>query len=142
LTITTHKRLDAAVAQLHTAIALYLSGSDYLSAATLAGAADGQLGEALQLVGKDHALRSMVPLLTKLTERLTGEALTDRDAWNDQNAVRDWLKHSKGQSETLRFDAKEAAFALIDRGIINFVRLTGRDFTPPMRQFLATEGLA
>lgn len=134
----TYRRVDAAAQQLEKAIELYFEGVDYLSALTLAGAAEGQLGEWLAFDQEPNAHTKLLPIIVRLTEVYTGEQITERTASDDLNEVRNWLKHYR-EPESLVFDAKERAFGMIDRAIINFRRITG-GFTDAMLRFLRAEG--
>lgn len=106
LPLERHQRIDAAVEQLHVAIDLYLSGRNYLAAITLAGAADGQLGEWSRALQQGSALDRLKPVIAKLAVKLEKSTWTDREIADDLNFVRNWLKHYQ-PPETLETNARE-----------------------------------
>jgi hypothetical protein len=126
--------LEAAEAQLERALTLYLNGTDYLSAITLAGAAEEPLGKMLERSGGKHSLHSESSAMAVVHLHLFDEELEKKDAISHINIVRDWLKHFRDGSD-LEFDAKDKACEIIDRAIGNFVRLTGKE-SNQMQRFM------
>jgi len=136
---------NAAKIQLDRAIQLFLDQKDYVSAITLAGAAEGLVGEMLEKNGAENALISIVKGFKRLLseeerEALCGEKKTfEKSMIDDLNLVKNWLKHYFPNSESLHIDVdsdcKEIAYDLIDRASSNYVQAFG-DETEQMRRFL------
>jgi len=129
-----HTKLKAAETQLERALTLYLEGTDYLSAITLAGAAEEPLGKMLEKSGGKHQLHSDSSAMAVVHLHLFDERLEAKDAISHINMVRDWLKHFRDGSD-LEFDARERASEIIDRAVSNYFHLTGNESTQ-MRQFM------
>jgi hypothetical protein len=133
-----HHQIRAAVEQLHLAIDLYFDGS-YLSAITLAGAAEGVL--CCPLKKDNRAFEQTKSFIGKLTELFTGENRDDKSIGDDLNLVRNWLKHYDPKRETLSFDARDQAYEMIERAIEDYWKLgqnegrRGHWWTEPMQRF-------
>jgi hypothetical protein len=126
-------QLQAAQAQLETALALYLDGSDYLSAITLAGAADNLTGQMMKK--GTRSLAGNAKVFAWLVAKLGGAALDEKAATTELNDARDWLKHYKPGS-TLHFDPKARAQEMLERAVYNTLALTGTE-SERMRRFHA-----
>jgi hypothetical protein len=114
---------------------LFLDEGDYLSAITLAGAAEALTGQMLSASGATNAVESQARAMEKLSERFMAPSLTRTEAIAALNEVRDWLKHRRtGDAANLTFDAREAAEEFIDRAMINIVALTN-NVPPQARRF-------
>lgn len=133
MTRSVHNKLEAAKNQLDRAIKLFFDEADYYSAATLAGASEEILGKMLEAQGGKHALASISSAIAEILRVNDVQALTQKSIISDLNDVRDWLKHYR-DGKDLEFDAKEAAFALIDRAVLNYYQLTS-DKTAEMIRF-------
>lgn len=121
-----YTKLEAAEAQLERALKLYLENSDYLSAITLAGAAEEPLGKMLEKAGEKHSLHIDSSAVVQTHLLLLNEDLQRKDAISTINVVRDWLKHFTDGKDG-EFDAKEEAFRIIGRAVDNYIRLTGHE---------------
>ena len=131
-----HERTAAALQQLHRAIDLFLDERDYLSALTLAGAADGVFGEWLEEErGLQAAVNHMAEIVALMQRKLSGEPFTAEDARTDLNWVRNWLKHYWPASDPSSFDARSWAHDMIERAIDNYLDLTKRGETDQMIRF-------
>ena len=126
-------KLRAAEIQLERALELYLSGTDYLSAITLAGAAEEPLGKMVALRGGKHALKSDASAMGAVHVHLYNETLAERQAIAHINRVRDWLKHYSDGSD-IEIDERSEAHDIIDRAVSNYWQLTSRE-TERMRRF-------
>jgi hypothetical protein len=124
-------QLQAAQAQLETALALYLDGTDYLSAITLAGAADNLTGQMMK--NGMHSLAGNAKVFAWLVERLGGSVLGEKAATTELNDARDWLKHYKPGS-TMTFDPKARAQEMLERAVYNTLVITGNE-SERMRRF-------
>jgi hypothetical protein len=98
---------------------------DYLSALTLAGAAEEILGKRLKKLGRTSSfeqIKNDIVTMAKAygdtdpkTEKLIGDLL---------NQTRNELKHYEGE-ESLSFDLREDAAEMLGRAITNYQLLTG-----------------
>ena len=98
---------------------------DFLSALTLAGAAEEILGQRLRKLGREPSFNQMKNLIVALarqegdddpkTEKLVGDLLND---------TRNVLKHYAGD-ETLHLDLREDAAEMLERALANHQHLTG-----------------
>jgi len=104
---------------------LFLDERDFLSALTLAGAAEALIGDMLKDQGKENSLESNAAAMIGLVSVTDGASLSRKDAIATLNEVRDWLKHYK-RGVTLTIDAEEAASELLDRAVVNWITLTNR----------------
>nr|WP_314623740.1 hypothetical protein [uncultured Noviherbaspirillum sp.] len=140
MTLQSHKQIEAACLQLNRSIRLFLEESDYYSAATLAGASEGVLGQ-IAMLG-DNSVNALGTKISSTREMLfAGEnaVLDNASLIADFNAFRDWLKHSKVTKDSdgdLYIDAEDAAFELIDRAVVNCILVT-KIRTEEMDRFLA-----
>lgn len=124
-------RVEIARIQLERALELFLSGSDFVSAITLAGAAEEITGKLLGAAGKRHAI-----------DDLADAALCKRDSRSDPerkaivglaNRIRNGLKHSD-DGRNLTFDPQAVAAEMLDRAVQNHFTLTHEE-SPQMATF-------
>jgi len=123
---------DAAMHQLARAIRLFLDERDYLCAITLAGAADGILGETLQARAAAPALEAHVAQVTS-----AGSVAKDLKRTRDNfNRARNLLKHKKVHvQQEVSLAVETEAVYLIARAIDNAVRL-GHEMRAPLPAFI------
>ena len=124
MTSSTLSANEIAEHQLLAALKLWRK-KDYLSALTLAGAAEEILGKRLRKLGRQPSfdqLKNQIVTAAKLqgdtdqgTENLVSELL---------NQSRNELKHYAGD-ESLSFDLRADAAEILDRAIANYQLLTG-----------------
>jgi hypothetical protein len=124
LNITTLSAEAIAEHQLLAAIKLW-QDKDYLSALTLAGAAEEILGKRLRKIGREPSFDQMKDLIVALArsegdtdpnlERTIGDMLND---------TRNGLKHYAGD-ESLSFDLRADCLEMLERAIANYQALTG-----------------
>ena len=115
---------DIAEHQLLAALKLWRE-NDYLSALTLAGAAEEILGKRLRKIGRESAfeqIKNDIVAAAKAhgdtdskTEKLVGELL---------NQTRNELKHYSG-NESLSFDLRADAAEMLERAVANYQLLSG-----------------
>jgi hypothetical protein len=116
--------LDVARIQLDRAIQLFLSGEDYVSATTLAGAAEVILGELLTRAGRKHSLDEIVDGSIAITKQLDPADTSKRkDYISLVNFYRDRLKHLSS-GEVLLFSVDYEAACMIQRASDNYFTLT------------------
>ena len=113
---------DVAQIQLERAMRLFLEEEDYISAITLAGAAEEILGK--QIKDRPNALDEYVGIIEKLLAKCSEQS--DKKAIGDYlNYPRNSLKHLKvGDRQDFNFQFKEAASELIERAILNYLKVT------------------
>lgn len=119
-----HHWLSVAEEQLLVAIEIYKSGKSYISALTLAGAAEEILGTELKnnmntFNSKDILVRHLFSLLTDEEKNHVGG---EKGVGSSVNEYRNFLKHRKDY-EVSYFDAKAEAWEILQRAIANFLSL-------------------
>lgn len=114
-------KTEIARVQLERAMMLFARESDYISATTLAGAAEEVLGHQLEF----SALKETLLFIRSRLER-GGHHFEEKAVASDLNHARNALKHYKvGDSTSIAFCLKGAAIEMIDRAVSNYVKLTG-----------------
>ncbi len=88
-------KTDVARAQIETAVALFLSDTDFVSAISLAGAAEDILGALLRRSGQ----KSMLENLHNWYQETTGTQISFKDFAGDANFTRNTLKHATEATE-------------------------------------------
>ena len=100
-------------------------GGDYVSAITLAGAAEEILGKRLRQLGSepsfDNLKRAIIALSRKLGE---DDPRIDQLVADLLNQTKNELKHYAGDAE-LEFDLREDSIELLERAITNYQMLSG-----------------
>jgi hypothetical protein len=114
-------------------LSLYLNEKDYVSAITLAGAAENILGPLVKAAGKAHSLSGNAKVYAALASNLGDGAVDERQATTALNDARDWLKHGKPGS-IMEFDPQARAQEMIERALYNLLVLTQSE-TELMRRF-------
>ena len=133
LTLT---KLEIAEHQLKRALLLFLNGSDYVSAITLAGAAEEILGKLREGCGENHALGNFVSGCVGVGRAVFNEDWPPSLFADMANHFRNGLKHiTDGSPMTI---PREAAVEILDRAIENYWALTGNEL-PEMLQFMRAE---
>lgn len=128
----TLSNLEVAHRQIERAILVFLDDKDYVSALTLAGAAEEILGKLLNKKGKEHWLDSiskgaLSALGFRIKELETPEALKARkEIANIANRHKNRVKHYNDDG-TITFLIDVAAAEMIDRAISNYFDLTQRE---------------
>jgi len=124
--------LEIAHRQLERSIELFLDRQDYISALTLAGAAEEILGKLLRKEGKNHWLDEITSGTLKLLG-FEGEALQSPEAKragkqiaNISNYYKNRCKHFNDQDH-VTFSVDVQAAEMIDRAISNYWQLTQRE---------------
>ncbi|HAU0164806.1 TPA: hypothetical protein JBF07_04615 [Legionella pneumophila] len=118
----TYKRFQLASNQLETAIMLFLTKIDKLSAITLAGAADVILSELVNREGKKN--------FTELLLEKENEERSREEVGNEINNLLciNALKHfDKGDLEHIEMDEEESAVATILKALANYNMLEGKN---------------
>lgn len=121
-----HNKVDLAVKQLETSLSLFLEGTNYASALTLAGAAEEILGMAVKIKGIENSLQESYriyndPDLKWLSPSRTWSEFTTQG----KNKVRNAVKHLSGAND-LTFEgdiAADEALWMLVRAIDNYERL-------------------
>lgn len=127
----TISKLDAARQLLERAIELYTEG-DYLSALTLAGAAEEPLGKMRR---RDVPSLSAVEVFADAFRHAESDLPLERAKMIKKlNEVRDWLKHYQDGS-AITCDERACAEDMLTRAIINYM-IAANGPTGPMRAFI------
>jgi len=90
--MTSYTKMQIAEHQLHLAIRLYFAEQDYISAITLAGAAEEILGKLVSEQGKKPVIEGLAELAVAIN-KTEGEETTVRDIISFANLARNGLKH-------------------------------------------------
>lgn len=114
---------DIAEHQLLTALKLWREG-DYLSALTLAGAAEEILGKRLKKLGRESSFEQIKKEIVGLA-RDQGETdvKTEKLVADLLNQSRNELKHYSGD-EVLSFELRQDAAEMLERALANYYMLT------------------
>jgi len=121
----THNKVDLAIEQLETALSLFLEGKSYVSALTLAGAAEEILGMVAKINRIENSLQESYrhyndPRLVWLNRPNTWNEFTRKG----KNKVRNAVKHlSDANDLTFEADIKDEAVWMLGRAIENYQRL-------------------
>lgn len=124
--------LEIAHRQLERSIELFLDRNDFVSAITLAGAAEEILGKLLNKEGKTHWLDEVTSGALRFLG-FEGEALQSPEAkkagkeiYNISNYYKNRCKHFNSEDH-LTFTVDVQAAEMIDRAISNYWALTHRE---------------
>jgi hypothetical protein len=128
----TYNLIDLATQQLNVAISLFLKRRSFVSALTLAGAADEILGKTLSHSGQQNSLElkyeTMEPILTMQHQ-------TKEDFIRDENHALIAVTHMESASDSsVTLDLEEAAYSVIVRACHNHY-LLGLPRTAKIREF-------
>ena len=129
----TFSKMDIAKSQLDTAIALYLGGSDLVSAITLAGAADEILGKSVRGLGGKSALDETVERLCGMYETAFNETPDPKKFVELRNRARNEFKHV-GVIPDISVDLEREAVSMLRRAIENYRKLDS-GFREKFREF-------
>lgn len=127
-------KLDIALAQVERAIVLALDESDFVSAVTLAGAAEEILGSLLKLEGKQSSYGGLKRTLEYVHENVQVEKLSGKEFNALANGVRNHFKHHSN-TETIEVDAEQEACNIVCRAIGNYTSL-GYERTKTMERWI------
>jgi hypothetical protein len=131
-----HQKRDIALAQLETALKLYLQDGDMFSVLTLAGAAEELLGKELEALGGTTALSTVQAATAAVGRALHGSTISPKVVATLANRARNAVKHRDlSGPKSVWMDPEEEAREMLDRATTNYYRLT-EDQTDLMGQFL------
>lgn len=127
--------IEIAERQLLMALRIYFEGHDYVSAITLAGAAEEILGKKLKDNGRANAIKYYVSAAHDIDEAF-GDEKTDEQLYiNELNRVKNMVKHMP--VDGLIDDFKYEAEVMIHRAITNWRAF--KPLSPSMESFLALD---
>jgi hypothetical protein len=132
----THNKINLAIEQLEVALSLFLEGKSYVSALTLAGAAEEILGMAVKIKGIESSLHESYRIycasgLSWINPPRTWSQFTTKG----KNKVRNAVKHLTDADDlTFQADIKNEALWLLVRATDNYNRL-GFNPTELMHEF-------
>lgn len=127
-------KLDIALAQVERAIVLALDDSDFISAVTLAGAAEEILGSLLKLEGRQSSYIGLKRTLDYAHESVRAEKLSGKEFNLLANGVRNHFKHHSN-TETIEVDPEQEACNMVHRAISNYTSLE-HEHTKTMKRWL------
>lgn len=120
-----HNKVEIAIEQLEVALKLFLNEGSYVSALSLAGAAEEILGKALKIDGVENSLQE----LYKNYQRPGLEWISPPKTWKEfttdgKNRVRNAVKHlSDAKDLTFEADIEDEAIWMLVRATDNYNRL-------------------
>ncbi|MCK2151315.1 hypothetical protein MYE70_19790 [Marinobacter alexandrii] len=127
-------KLDIALAQVERAIVLALDESDFISAVTLAGAAEEILGSLLKLKGRQPSYVGLKRTLDYAHENVQAEKLSGKEFNALANGVRNHFKHHSNRGK-IEVDAEQEACNIAHRAIDNYTSL-GYERTKTMERWI------
>lgn len=127
----TIEKLDAARQQLERAIELYAT-KDFLSAITLAGAAEEPLGRMRRM--DPPSLSAVEAFADAFRYAASAQPIERKEMIRTLNGVRDWLKHYQ-DGNPIVCDDRACAEDMITRAIINYM-IAANGPTDSMRDFI------
>lgn len=128
-------KIDIAESQLETALQLYFSGDNFVSALTLAGAAEEILGVCLKLKGIPTSLEETVKGTCLIHEKFHGVRPPKKEIIERANRARNNFKHLNSEEDIeITMDLEEEAKDMLQRAITNYWRFK-EDLTKNMVQF-------
>lgn len=127
--------IEIAKRQLLMALRIYFEGHDYVSAITLAGAAEEILGKRLKTNGKTNAIEFYVSALHDIDDAFGDEKTDEQIYINELIHVKNMVKHMP--VDGLVCDFKYEAEVMIHRAITNWRAL--EPLLPSMEKFLALD---
>lgn len=133
--MATYSKILIATIQLERAISVLIEHEDYVSAITLAGAAEEMLGAMVITRGGESAYHSTESAFNYIYRHYFREEPPKGHFRELAVGTRNHLKHYS-ETDQVSFDAQMEAATLIGRAIDNFVKLMGSE-TELMKTFLA-----
>ncbi len=131
----TYERIELAKEQLEIALEMFLKRRSFVSALTLAGAAEEILGKALIQRGEKTTLQHECPLIEPVESLFRKTKYGWGEFIEKKNRARNAAKHMKDKSEaTITADLEDEALWMIVRACDNHTRL-GLELTPLMYEF-------
>ena len=128
----TFKQIDAAEHQLNRAIELFIEHQDFICAITLAGAADGILGEIIRDNGRDASIDDHIKGSRPQSPQLSEKQIRDEHL----NLARNILKHKRVPAhQELSLSLETEAVYSLTRALDNAIRL-GYSLTGWREQFV------
>lgn len=120
----THDRIELAIEQLECALHIFLKCQSYVSTLTLAGAAEEVLGKALSHQGKETTLQVAHRIPDLIHRTFHGKPLSWSDFAEQENFVRNAVKHMRKSSDAaIEVDLELAAIWMLVRACDNYQRL-------------------
>ena len=119
-----YSRIELALEQLDVALNLFLDKQSFVSALTLAGAAEEIFGKALQRKPEQNSLDWIYENTEWWWTKLHGKRLSKNGFAKMENQARNAAKHIGGSSDMdIAVDLEEAALWMISRACDNLKRL-------------------
>lgn len=119
-----YQRIDLAKEQLDVALEIFLSRKSYISALTLAGAAEEIFGKTLIQRGEKTTLQHEHSIIAPVEELLQNKPFNWKEFISEKNRVRNAAKHMSNETESaVMADIEDEALWLIVRACDNYKRL-------------------
>ena len=132
---TQQNRVELAIEQLHIAIDLFLTNRSFVSALTLAGAADEVLGRKAERFGAKKAIAFEHEVIMRLLAKSKRAGTSFETFASARNEARNAVKHMKPTAEEVFVaDLAREAVAKIGSACNNYERC-GLPLTEKMREF-------
>lgn len=119
--------------QLFRAIELFCASEDFISAITLAGAADEILGKLVKQKGGVNALDEEASYQCDMLLSFFGRSANPKEFKDMENFEKNQVKHIN--EPTIEFDQEQKAVDLITRAIENYKKLYANDHKPAFTKF-------
>jgi len=129
--------IQVAERQLTMALRIYFEDQDYVSAITLAGAAEEILGKILMKSDSPNAMDMYISAMHNVDEIFGGEPSDEKEYRKELNRIRNTMKHMAVDGVIID-DIKYESQVMIDRAITNW-RALNRPLSPSMEEFLARD---
>ena len=124
MSLKRHDRVALAAEQLDCALHLFLNRKSFVSALTLAGAAEEVLGRALTLQQREASLGFAYQSHNWIHEALHGTSLLWKNFSFKENFARNAVKHMRELSDiSIEVDIEDAALWMLVRACDNYRRL-------------------
>ena len=134
--IREYSQIEIAVKQIDTACRIFITGEDFFSALTLAGAGEEILGKVLSVQGRQNSVENFAAAFALIKEIQTSHRPDQTESIKALNKARNHAKHiDQSGSMSVQMDPEFEAENMLHRAINNFAMLTG-NFTDDMLAFL------
>ena len=141
MSIQAYSKQSIALAQFETALRLFHTGDELISAITLAGAAEEILGKLVKRRGQDNSLDSLKKAAAAIHERLFSEPIDTSVVADRANRARNAFKHLTAGGDPVSLDLREDAVDILNRAVDDYWILE-TNLTPAMDSFLRAQRAA
>lgn len=130
MNIKSFSKIELAVKQIETAIDIYMSGKDFFSPITLAGAGEEILGRLIEKLGRKTSLSKKTEAFIEVHKIINKKIIDEKSARDNHiNKARNSLKHLNAkeddEDDSVIMDPVFEAEAMLFRAIENYYAFTG-----------------